>query len=214
MVCEPERARAVFDLVQTALWEHARIEVNLGKTKVWNAAGEEPPGVRELGRANDPCWVGDRYLPTDRQGLLVLGTPLGHEAYVQFQLRQKQQDHALLLERIPLVPDLQAAWLLLLFCANTRANYLLRVMPPSQVEGFAASHDLGLQQCLARLLGTERPAEFTGRQWCRAQQPLRLGGLGLRSAVSLRQAAYWASWADTLPMIQERHPVLAQRLLQ
>ncbi len=42
-----------------------------------------------------------------------------------------------------------------------------------------------------------------------AQLPLRLGGLGLRSAFRVAPAAYWASWADCLEMIQRRHPVLA-----
>ena len=43
-----------------------------------------------------------------------------------------------------------------------------------------------------------------------AQLPLRLGGCGLRSALRTAPAAYWASWADTLPMIQARHPEVAQ----
>ena len=43
--------------------------------------------------------------------------------------------------------------------------------------------------------------------------PTRLGGLGLRSAVATADAAYWASWADSLPMIQKRNPVLAERIL-
>ena len=42
--------------------------------------------------------------------------------------------------------------------------------------------------------------------------PLARGGIGLRSAERGRSAAYWASWADTLPMIQEQHPVVAGNL--
>ena len=41
-----------------------------------------------------------------------------------------------------------------------------------------------------------------------ATLPLALGGMGLRSADRSRVAAHWASWADTLPMIQERHPAV------
>ena len=37
--------------------------------------------------------------------------------------------------------------------------------------------------------------------------------MGLRSAERGRSAAYWASWAGTLPMIQERHPVVAGNLV-
>ena len=32
------------------------------------------------------------------------------------------------------------------------------------------------------------------------------GGMGLRNAERLRPMAYWASWADTLPVVWRRHP--------
>ena len=44
--------------------------------------------------------------------------------------------------------------------------------------------------------------------------PMRLGGLGLRSAARTAQAAYWASWADALPMLKARLPDLADRAVQ
>ena len=37
--------------------------------------------------------------------------------------------------------------------------------------------------------------------------------LGLRSAVRTRVPALWASWADCLPMILERHPAVAAQLI-
>ena len=43
--------------------------------------------------------------------------------------------------------------------------------------------------------------------------PLSLGGLGLRSALRTSKAAYWASWADCLGMISERHPEVAQLMV-
>ena len=85
----------------------------------------------------------------------VLGTPLGHPAFVQSFLRAKTEDHALLLGRIPKVPDLQSAWLILLFCASTRANYLLRALLPCVTEEFAARHDES--SCLTNLLDRVLP---------------------------------------------------------
>ena len=41
-----------------------------------------------------------------------------------------------------------------------------------------------------------------------------MGGLGLRSAVQCADAAYWASWADVLPMINERTPAIANLVVQ
>ena len=43
-----------------ALWDRARIRLHEGKTRIWNAAGEEPPAVADLGGdAREPVWVGD-----------------------------------------------------------------------------------------------------------------------------------------------------------
>ena len=47
-----------------------------------------------------------------------------------------------------------------------------------------------------------------------ASLPLVLGGLGLRSAGRSRVAAHWASWAECIPMIFERHRALAERLIR
>ena len=44
------------------------------------------------------------------------------------QLMARRVDHDVLLERIPAVPDLQAAWLLLSYCASARANFALRTV--------------------------------------------------------------------------------------
>ena len=38
--------------------------------------------------------------------------------------------------------------------------------------------------------------------------PLSMGGLGLRSAVRTSNSAFWASWADSQPMVRE-HPEVA-----
>ena len=52
-------------------------------------------------------------------------------------------------------------------------------------------------------------------QHCRRQTmlPLRLGGCGLRNSVRTSHAAYWASWADTLAVLQSRFPAIALRML-
>ena len=78
-------------------------------------------------------WRGDPALPPQEQGVKLLGTPLGHAAYVQDQLARLSTSHDVLLERIQAVPDLQVAWLLLVFCAASRANYYLRVSQNSMM---------------------------------------------------------------------------------
>ena len=45
-----------------------------------------------------------------------------------------------------------------------------------------------------------------------ASLPMRMGGLGIRSASRLAPAAFWASWADALPMLEKRLPPLAAEI--
>ena len=46
-----------------------------------------------------------------------------------------------------------------------------------------------------------------------ARVPLSMGGLGLRSAVRISDAAHWASWVDSVLMIQKRHPDVARLIV-
>ena len=80
-------------------------------------------------------------LPEERQGMEVLGAPLGHPAFVEAFLEKKIAEQRILLDRIPLVADLQALWLLLLHCASARANYLIRVVESGALAQYASRHD-------------------------------------------------------------------------
>ena len=152
VVAPPERVRVLYDALAAALWAHARIRLHEGKTRIWNAAGEEPPNIADLAADSEPVWVGDWSLPPQRQGLKVLGSPLGHGAFVARQLNSKREEQDRLLQRIPALDSLQAAWLLLLFCAAPRANYLLRILPPHLTADYAVAHDVAVARCLAALL--------------------------------------------------------------
>ena len=128
------------------------------------------------GRSINPnarVWRGS-LLPTDRQGIKVLGTPLGHPDFVARHLQAVVAEHQTLLDRIPRVKDLQSAWLLLLHCAYARARFALWI--PS----FAQAHDDGVWQCVCNLLQIEPTQAASVRDI--ASLPLVLGGLGLRSA--------------------------------
>ena len=41
----PERTVAALQAAQASLPRHANVHIHRGKTKVWNSAGEEPPGL-------------------------------------------------------------------------------------------------------------------------------------------------------------------------
>ena len=140
----PARIDTVEESLEDKLWRHARISINQGKTQVWTPpdcehlffdANGEPSGV----------WRGDHSLPTHEQGITILATPLGHVDFVQGQLDEKIDEHGVLLDRISKVPDLQCAWLLLLLCAASRANYVLRVVNPALSFRVAQMHDAGIR---------------------------------------------------------------------
>ena len=215
IVCSPGRLGAVHSLLEQHLRQRSGISVNAGKTKVWNRGAAFPPACPALQQAaalscpTAIIWRGDLSLPTYQQGFNVLGVPLGHPDFVRKFLEGKIAEHRILLERIPEVPDTQSAWLLLSFCAAARANFFLRAVNLEYAEQFASSHDEGVWLCLCRILQIS-PS-------CHAQEvsslPLWKGGLGLRSALRTLPAAHWASWADAVKMVKERHPEVADIIL-
>ena len=129
VVCMPERVANVYTTIQQELFAHARISVHHGKTQVWNRGGIVPQDIDIItaaARVQVPdavVWRGAQELPAARQGLNVLGAPIGHPQYVQEFLRRKSEEQQVLFERIQLVNDPQAGWLLLWMCASTRANF-------------------------------------------------------------------------------------------
>ena len=160
--CGTERSEEVHTSLEREMWDH-KIQLHKGKTQLWNRGGIAPQGWETLtaaARELDPSavvWKGDPSLPPSEQGVKILGIPLGHPENVQNQLQRVSASHRQLLERIPSVQDLQAAWLLLLYCAGTRANFLLRAIPPAQTEEYAVNHTASLKECLTRILGADIP---------------------------------------------------------
>ena len=89
------------------LWTHSKISIHHGKTKLWNKAGILPSGVEELQQLassvneNAIVWRGDPLWQTSAQGVKILGTPIGHEAFVKAQLMARRADHDVLLVTHP-----------------------------------------------------------------------------------------------------------------
>ena len=112
------------------------------------------------------------------------------------------------------VPDLQCAWQILLQCAGPRCHHYLRTLPPSQSDWYARHHDEGMMLAMEQLLGG-LPGDEVQQAEAKmiATMPMRLGGLGLRSADRMAHAAYWASWADALHMIAGRLPEAANSVV-
>ena len=90
-------------------------------------------------------------------------------------------------------------------------NYLLRMLPPSVTAEYAGAHDSAVLSTFADFLGVDGLPDRARRI---AQLPLLLGGLGLVSAAQTSVSAYWASWADCLPVLGQHLPPAAQAFLR
>jgi len=97
------------------------------------------PNQYSIGDMNRKDRVGDWALPAESQGLVVLGTPVGSDAFIQAALQSKLADHASLLSSIPAVPDLQATGCSS-FCAPRFAATTSRKRPPGGILGVLGRH--------------------------------------------------------------------------
>ena len=92
--------------------------------------------MQETAARLDPqarVWRGEGLLT--QQWSRVLGIPSGPE---ERTFGRPQRNTELCSSGFRLVRDLQSTWLLLFFCANTRATFSLRGLPPAETEQFAA----------------------------------------------------------------------------
>ena len=74
------------------------------------------------------------------------------------------------------------------------------------IAGYAQAQDDAVWETLQACLGG---VEADGARKL-ATLPASLGGLGLARTVRTAPAAYWAAWADAIPVIGERTPALAE----
>ena len=163
VVTSPSRARDQLDAVTATIEREAGVAANLGKTRVYHArGGPPPPGIRELG---EEVWRGDK--PPAERGFAGLGVPIGHQEFIRSCASNRLEEERRLLAQLPQLPDLQCAWLLLLFCAAPRAQHLLRTVPPAAIAEYARAHDDEVWRTLQDMLGGQtadaKPAQRQAR---------------------------------------------------
>ena len=98
---------------------------------------------------------------------------------------------------------------------------MLRTLAPEDDARYASLYDDAILNCFRELFGIPDEASWNSRlhrldydMWVRqARLPQRLGGCGLRDSNRILFAAFWASWADSLPIIIERFPNIGNRIL-
>ena len=208
VTCHRTRAYEAFRVVADSVQEHAGVRTHLGKLRVWcNGGGPAPEELRALG---PDVWRADK--PEEENGLVVLGTPLGRKAFVDAFAEERLQQEEKLLSELPLLPDLQSAWVLLSQSVVQRANHTMRILPPSLSETYAKKHDVRTWETFCKLFSAE---SFLGDQLAKevSSLPGCFGGLGLSSASRTATAAYWASWVDALAVVDSKDKRFSARVL-
>ena len=147
-----ERVRDAHNIVTTSIESLAGIKPHLGKTVCWGfGGGKAPPGIDDLNPIDgEPVWKGD--LPPARNGILVLGVPIGSDEFVDTFGANRLAEERSFLNILPKLPNLQCAWLLFYFCAVPRSNHLMRGLPPLQAGYTATRRDEALWEAFCDLL--------------------------------------------------------------
>lgn len=170
-----------------------RLELRLDKCHAYSPAWDPfPPPLTTLPAG----------LQVHGDGLTLLGAPLGRPAFMAASLREaaaRRPTEALLAVLIDFASfDLQAAFLLLRFCALPCFAYWCRLLPRAVLLDAARDFDTSIQDTAVKMLGLPALTEPQRRQLC---LPIREGGCGLTSWAAICDAAYAASGASTLSSV-------------
>ena len=160
-------------------------------------------------------------------GLVVVGVPIGSEAFVCRRLREQLCDGAAgtLLRLLVDLDSVQAAFAILRLSGVPRPVYATRTVPPAVAAEEFSLFDSLLAWALAVITWKEDPLNsgvqvpsfadfyenpdvrrlpFSQPQLAQARQPARLGGLGVLSATASSPAAFAAAMASALPRVLAR----------
>ncbi len=121
--------------------------------------------------------------------LVLLGVPIGSEAYVGDATRQllRKPDADSLLREITGLRDAQLAYTLLRVCYLPRATYLARNVAPAQVLGELRRHDALAVAALAAII--QEPTEASGE--AQAQGPVHSGTGDWSAVVDHVRSVFW-----------------------
>ena len=195
VLSNPDRTSDVEGSVERELWDHARIQVNQGKTQVWNRSGVRPTDCDHLFFRPDgqpiEVWRGDRALPLHIQLSWKPSFPRKLQSTRLFSIGSLRCK----------ICSVTGSCSCFALHREQSAPFALFTLKKSL--HFAARHDAGIRGCLEQLLHNP----VTDEVWQMATPQFSSGGLGLRNAERLRPTAYWASW------VQRRHPGIADHLM-
>ena len=215
-------AEVVFPAVanfREVIKESCGLNLRLSKCLVYTRTGELPPeapaGMERAGTKDEE----GRWLP----GFRCYGVFIGSNDYVRHQLRKESTRICSDIDKVMqlLREDSQAAWVILSSAMVHQLDYSLTLQYPSDslecaemvdARVWAAVEQLAGQPHIARgeegagvecILNFARVPSLSGRSYQRllVAQPVKLGGLGIRSLVETRHPAFLGGLEQALPFM-------------
>ena len=211
-------ASIVFPAVETfskACRDKYGLTPQYAKTKVYHKSGIFPPQApMEMKNAGET--VGDMWQP----GFMCYGVAVGTPEFVQHKLLEHVQQLEVEIDKVMdlLCDDHQAAWSVISASLSHQLDYSISLQYPSDVKEAARRLDNKIWSALEQIAGQSIPKtdedrgyecvvdlptvpELQGRsfQHWQAQQPVKLGGLGLRSIEGTIPAAFIGGVEMSIP---------------
>ena len=177
LVTTRNRVLEAFETVAHEVQSGTGIRTHMGKLQMWCRSGASAPEeVEALNTPDHTIWKAD--LDDEYNGMLFLGTLLGHESFIKRHAELRIEGEQLLLDELCQLEDIQCAWTLFTWSAVPRSNHIARVVPPSMSESYAQEHENRIWNCFCKIMGT---SDLVGDRTARmiVSAPGRLGGLGL-----------------------------------
>jgi hypothetical protein len=139
------------------------------------------------------------------EGVVVLGVPIGSEAFTTAAVRAKLEIHVQHLDTLSQLQDSQVALPMLTRCYVQRPSYLARTVAPlpAEIKLFRA-FDERMLQAFAFILGHPSfisPEDFQAQSQVRLSISMR--GVGLRSVAKTAPAAFLGGWALVASRVAE-----------
>ena len=192
-VCQPDRVVTLFKILNASLFTVAGIRLYQGKTKAWNRGGVVPKDGDRLGPKRGKKSAGDSY-------------PIG--AVCVGKDRRTDRGRTTVVGRHPRGARFSMCLANLGAKCQSSSNHTLGTLPPSLSHVYGEAHDTDIWNTVVAIMhglpGSHVEVE-EARQV--ATLPVRMGGLGLRSATR-------ASWADAPPQVGQRNPKVANTVLR
>ena len=197
LVGDPKSVLAAFEAIKE-LSPTLGLELNLEKSTLWRCP--EARADQTQSSINTIVQLGIPEVQPD--GFVLLGAPVGNEAFARATVAARVEKLAELLVKVSSLQNPQIQLSLVRSCFGLpKFAYCLRTCDPASVIDEFGSFDTAQCRALSDIAGT--PLSTQDPAWILASLPVSLGGLGLRSAAIHSPAAFVASNLQTSKLVEK-----------